>query len=525
MAAHIVLSTLNAKYIHASLGLRYLLANMGELRPDTALREYSINRPVAEIVTDLISHLPTTSSQPIIVGLGVYIWNIEQSTALAEQLKALRPDLILILGGPEISYETGQQTITAHADYVITGWGDVSFPQLCRDILAERAPAQKIIPGVQAPLHAIALPYEEFSAEDLAHRLLYVEASRGCPFKCEFCLSALDKTAWPFELERFLTAMDALYQRGARHFKFVDRTFNLKIETSARILEFFLARIQAATPGSSPLFLHFELVPDHLPERLKQLIVQFPPGCIQFEIGIQSFNPEVQQRISRRQDNNQTEENLRWLMAQSHAHLHTDLIFGLPGENLASFRAGFDRLYRLGPHEIQLGILKRLRGTPIVRHSEEFAMHFATAAPYTIEHNRDLDRETVLAFSRLARYWEILANSGRFERSLALLMDEQGAPEHSPFQAFWDFSLWFWGVSQRTNRFTPEYLVDSLHHYLCEIRKMDRPAVQAALLADYQGSGARAQPNCLQGLLSARPVSGHNPGSALQKRQQQHLPD
>lgn len=192
------------------------------------------------------------------------------------------------------------------------------------------------------------MPYDEYSDADLAHRLLYVEASRGCPFKCEFCLSALDKTAWSFDLDRFLAEMQRLYERGARNFKFVDRTFNLKVDDSARILQFFLDRL-AEEGSAGSLFVHFEVIPDHLPERLRQLIAKFPPGALQLEVGIQTFNVEVQQRISRRQDNEKSEANLRWLLEHSQAHLHTDLIFGLPGETLESFARGFDRLYGMKP--------------------------------------------------------------------------------------------------------------------------------------------------------------------------------
>jgi radical SAM superfamily enzyme YgiQ (UPF0313 family) len=165
--------------------------------------------------------------------------------------------------------------------------------------------------------------------------------SRGCPFKCEFCLSALDKTAWPFDLEPFMAELEKLYVRGARNFRFVDRTFNLKVAASQRILEFFLARMD------DNLFMHFELIPDHLPDKLKQTITRFPPGALHFEIGIQTFNPEVQARISRRQDDAQAEANIRWLREQSNALIHVDLIAGLPGEDLASFGRGFDRLHAL----------------------------------------------------------------------------------------------------------------------------------------------------------------------------------
>ncbi|TXT29224.1 MAG: radical SAM family protein [Rhodocyclaceae bacterium] len=271
MTPAIILSTLNAKYIHASLGLRYLLANMERhggagLRERTVLREFTIARPVPEIVDALLAE------EPQVIGFGVYIWNVEQTTEVVRRLKQARPALKIVLGGPEVSYEWEGQEIVRLADHLITGWGDVSFPKLCRALLDGPPPLMKVIPGEQPALDDIALPYAEFSADDLVHRLLYVEASRGCPFKCEFCLSSLDKTAWAFAPEHFLAALETLYERGARNFKFVDRTFNLKIDSSLTILQFFLDRL---TPD---LFLHFEVIPDHLPERLKDMIARFPPG-------------------------------------------------------------------------------------------------------------------------------------------------------------------------------------------------------------------------------------------------------
>ncbi|MDP3228959.1 MAG: cobalamin-dependent protein, partial [Acidovorax sp.] len=277
--ARIVLATLNAKYIHASLGLRCLLANMDRhggagLRAQTQLREFVIGQPATRMVEELLA------LQPEVIGLGVYIWNVVETTQVVRLLKALRPDISIVLGGPEVSFEVEQQEICRLADHVVTGWGDVSFPKLCRALLDGPQPLMKLITGEQPPLDELALPYNEYTAEDLAQRLLYVEASRGCPFKCEFCLSSLDKTAWAFELDGFMAEMDALYRRGARNFKFVDRTFNLKIANSVRILQFFLDRIAEAPD----VFVHFEVVPDSLPDRLKELIAQFPEGALQFEV-------------------------------------------------------------------------------------------------------------------------------------------------------------------------------------------------------------------------------------------------
>jgi len=497
----IVLATLNAKYIHASLGLRYLLANMDGhggvgLRAQTQLREFVIQQRPTQIVEDLLALNPT------VIGLGIYIWNVVETTQVVRLLKTLRPDIRIVLGGPEVSHEVDQQEICRLADHVITGWGDVSFPKLCRALLDGPRPLMKVIAGEQPALEALAMPYGEYTTEDIAKRLLYVEASRGCPFKCEFCLSSLDKTAWAFDLDRFMAAMDALYRRGARNFKFVDRTFNLKVDFSVRILQFFLDRLNTSNGAVAPvpdLFVHFEVVPDSLPQRLKALIVQFPAGSLQFEVGIQSFNPEVQQRISRKQDNAKSAENLRWLVNESQAHVHADLVFGLPGETLPSFAEGFDRLHGLAPHEIQFGILKRLRGTPITRHTADFAMVYDPQPPYTILQTGAIDFATMQRIQRFARYWEMLANSGRFALSLKLLL----APG-SAFHQFLDFSDWLWKTTGKTHEFALEKLVDLLFEHLTAVRGLAPDKVRAALLLDYRASGARGRPQSLAALLGVQ---------------------
>lgn len=511
MPHRIVLTTLNAKYIHASLGLRYLRANMGrhggpDLDAYTVLQEFTIHRAPQDVVDALVATLgPAMPGAVAVVGFGVYIWNVVPTASVIALLKSQRPDVYVVIGGPEVSHELQGQDIVALADYVITGWGDVSFPQLCRELVHGPAPLMKVIAGQQPPLADITLPYAQYSDTDLAQRVLYVEASRGCPFKCEFCLSALDKTAWAFGLEAFLAELASLYDRGARTFKFVDRTFNLKIDASVQILEFFLARL-AAQPDV-PLFVHFELVPDQLPDRLKECIARFPAGVLQFEIGIQSLNPAVQHAISRRQDAAKTEANLRWLVTASQAHLHTDLIFGLPGETWESFAAGFDTLWSWGPHEIQLGVLKRLRGTPLATKALP-GMAFDPRPPYTVLSTDAARPEQVQAFVRLARYWDLVANSGRFRRTLDILL---GAP--SPFQAFAEFSDWLWHSQQRTSGVTPEVLVDMLFDYLSGPRSLPPAAVRSALLADYLASGARASPRALRGYLPRYAASPPNVGA------------
>ncbi len=477
----IVLTTLNARYAHASLGLRYLRANLGALHERSCIREFVIGQKTEEMVEKILA------DNPRIVGVGVYIWNIEESTKLVAQLKVVRPDLLIVLGGPEVSYEVDQSRVCALADYVVTGWGDVTFAKLVADLLEGRQPVARIIPGEQPPLDALTLPYREYTDEDVARRHIYVEASRGCPFKCEFCLSALDKTAWPFALEPFLAELETLWQRGARQFKFVDRTFNLKVETSLAILDFFTAKLEA-NPADPP-FAHFELIPDHLPERLKAGIARFPPGTQQFEIGIQTFDPVVQTRISRRQKNDVAATNICWLRDHSNAHLHVDLIAGLPGEDVETFAAGFDRLVQLAPHEIQFGILKRLRGAPIARHTLEHGLRFNPEPPYNILATDVIDFATMQRLSRFSRYWDIVANSGRYARTQLLLLAD------APFRNFLAFSDWLYAKTNQTHALAHERLVHLLHEHMVSVRALPEADVNAALLTDYRNAGGRTRLN------------------------------
>ena len=283
----IVLTTLNAKYIHAAFGLRYLLANLGPLRERARLLEFDINQRVLDVAEILLAQ------NPKIIGLGVYIWNVTPATELVATLKRLRPDVVVILGGPEVSYETEQQEIVRLADHVITGEADLKFAEVC-GLLLENQPANlpKIIPAPLPDFSQLVLPYEFYDQADVAHRVIYVEASRGCPFTCEFCLSSLDIPVRAAPLDRFLAEMQKLLDRGVRQFKFVDRTFNLNIATSTAILDFFLARHQ---PGN---FYHFEMIPDRLPAELRAIIGKFPPGTLQFEVGVQTFNETVGGLIS-----------------------------------------------------------------------------------------------------------------------------------------------------------------------------------------------------------------------------------
>ncbi len=504
----IALLTLNARYIHSAFGLRYLAANLraADLGLDAQIHEFTTNSAPEEVIEALAAHGP-----PRIIGLGVYIWNASATAALLPRLRAAFPDASLVLGGPEVSHELESQAWTAEADYIVQGEGDAAFVHLCARIAKGQRPLTRVIAGGQPELAQLASPYPLYTDKDLAHRILYVEASRGCPYRCEFCLSSLDKKVRAFDLEALLDDFEDLLARGAKHFKFVDRTFNLDLARSRAILEFFLARF---VPG---MFLHFEMVPDRFPLELRDLVRQFPAGALQFEVGIQSFDPEVGRRIQRRQNIERTLENLRFLVEETGVHVHADLIAGLPGEGLESFAAGFDRLVATGVHEIQVGILKRLRGTPIARHSEDFEMVFDAAPPYTIRSTRDLDAPTMVRIEAFARVWELYRNRGHFPSSMPRLL---AGP--SPFAAVMAFADWHLAQTGRLHGLSLNDRARLLMRFLHEQRGVPLPELRAEIEADLVATGHKPPRDLREG-----PRKGAMPdapsGPDIPARQARHL--
>ncbi len=566
--ADIVLTTLNAKYIHAAFGLRYLLANLGDLRPSAALVEFDINQRPLDIAEMILAR------EPKIIGFGVYIWNVAPTTEVVTTIKRLRPEIKIILGGPEVSYETEGQPIVHLADHVITGEADLKFAEVCRGLLnhfhtlprparnergegrgeglliemasspqpspplsEERektsAPLPKIIPAEVLDFSKIILPYDLYTDDDLAHRIIYVEASRGCPFTCEFCLSSLDIPVRQVPLPAFLDQMQRLLDRGVKHFKFVDRTFNLNVATSRAILEFFLVRHQ---PGH---FYHFEMIPDRLPAELREIIARFPPGTLQFEVGIQTFNPEVGALISRRQNCERLADNFNFLRRETGVHIHADLIVGLPGEKLESFGAGFDRLIALGPQEIQVGILKRLRGTPIVRHDTQWQMVYSAHPPYEILQNKLIDFATMQRLRRFAKYWDMVGNSGNFLESTPLIWKVEQASSlseinqeagkmpvpPSPFQSFLHFSDWLHARVKRTDSIALLRLMELLFEFLTVELQLDPKFVAETLWQDYKRGGRHDKPGFMKDFLSSEEplLPPSKTKIHLPKRQARHL--
>ncbi len=473
--ADIVLATLNAKYIHPAFGLRYLLANLGPLRPRAEMIEFDIKKNPAEVVRSVLSE------NPRIVGLGVHIWNVALCREIVATLKRERPDITIVLGGPEVSFEADQPDVCGLADYVMAGEGELAFAALCRQLLDGARPEQKLIRAGRADVERLVLPYDLYDLSDLSHRLIYAESSRGCPFECEYCVSAHDAPVRCFPLPRLFDAWQRLLDRGARQIKFVDRTFNVHIERAVSILRFFHERLR---PG---LFVHFEMMPDRFPPELREVVRPFPEGSLQFEIGIQSMNEDVLARIRRKQDLAKAEESFRFLREETGVQIHADLIAGLPGESLESFAAGFDRLVSWRPRQIQVGILKRLRGAAIARHDGEWGMVYSKEPPYEVLENRLLGRATLDRIKHFARYWELIANRGNFVESLPMLLGGSA----SPFQSFMRLSDWLFARIGRDHSIALVELVRSLQEYLTVVLKIEPVRAAEVLSRDYSQHGRR----------------------------------
>ena len=306
------------------------------------------------------------------------------------------------------------------------------------------------------------MPYYLYNETDIRERKVFVEASRGCVFKCEFCLSSLDNGVRKFDIELFLSEIEKLWQRGAREFKFIDRTFNLQPAFSQQILDFFITKLP------EQMFLHFEMVPDRFPEGLKERVQKFAPGYLQFEIGIQTFNDRTAELISRRQNLEKTATNIDFLINHTGVHLHTDLIIGLPGEDSTSFGRGFDTLIDWGVQEIQVGILKRLKGSPIIRHEDEYAMVYSPLQPYEIMQTSSISYEKMQHLKRFARYHDLFANRGNFKRTLPLLWQQS-----SPFNEFSNFAKWLFTTTGQTHEISLKRQSRLLYEYLLNEKNID----------------------------------------------------
>ena len=495
----IILTTLNSRFTHSAIGLRYLYANMQELQPNTSIQEFSINDAIQTIAQKLLIN------NPDIIGIGVYIWNASEVHELIHIIKKVSPKTLIVLGGPEVTYLPFRVNFD-DADYIIQGEGDLAFYALCKKIINEEK-VDKIIKMNAPNLKEIQLPYMYYTDDDIKNRYIYVEISRGCPFECEFCLSSMDEKVRAFDLDEVLTEFDKLWERGARNFKFVDRTFNLNMKAANRILDFFLAK-------EPPYFAHFEVIPDHFPASLREKIKRFPHGALQLEIGIQTLNPEIAKNISRQLKLDKIKDNISFLKNETTAHIHLDLIVGLPGESLESFGHNLDELMRISSCEIQIGILKKLSGTHINRHDIEEGMVYSDIPPYDILKNNQLSFFDIQIMKRFARFWDLYYNSGNFKTSLQLLWQNE-----SVYENFYAFGVWIYTQTDSTWKISLQRQGELLFDYLSEVKKINKEAIADKMIHDMMKLKGRAIPAYLKTFAKNITIEAKQGTSGFNKRQ------
>jgi len=496
----IILTTLNSRYTHSSIALRYLYANLQELQSDAEILEFNINDAIQTVAEKILLH------KPKIIGIGTYIWNAQEVRELTHIIKKVSPQTDIVLGGPEVTHQPFRVDFS-DADFIIQGEGDLAFYRLCKNIIDNNKPNEKILKTSMPSLDDVKLPYIYYSDEDIQNRYIYVEISRGCPFECEFCLSSMDEKVRAFNLDDVLAEFESLWQRGARNFKFIDRTFNLNMKSANRILDFFLEK-------ESPYFAHFEVIPDHFPTSIKEKIKKFPHGAMQLEIGIQTLNLEVANNISRPLKLDKIIENISFLENETEAHIHLDLIVGLPGESIKSFGKNLDELVRLSSCEIQIGILKKLSGTYINRHDKEYKMLYSDIPPYDILQNSELNFNDIQIMKRFARFWDLTYNSGNFKNSIILLWDDE-----SVFENFYSFNMWIYKQTDSTWKISLQRLGELLFRYLTDVKNLEKELVAQKMLKDMMKLKGRAIPKYLASYAKNFNIESKKGSSGFNKRQ------
>ncbi len=499
----IILTTLNGRYTHSSIALRYLYANMKELQEETKILEYVINENPQDIAEKILTH------NPKIVGIGVYIWNASDVKEIVDTIKKISPETIIVLGGPEVSYEPFRVNFD-NADYIIQGEGELAFYEFCKEILNGGKP-QRIRRTQMVDLTQIEMPYKYYNDHDVEHRYTYIEASRGCPFSCEFCLSSIDKKVRDFDFEKLLDELATLWNRGVRNFKFIDRTFNLNIKSANKLLDFFLEK-------EPPYLVHFEVIPDNFPKELKEKIKLFPPAALQLEIGIQTLKRDIAKNINRNLNIEKIKKNISFLENDTNAHIHLDLIVGLPGETLESFGENLDLLKSISSSEIQIGILKKLSGTTLSRHDIEYGMVYSDKPPYDILKNDLISFEKMQDMKRFARFWDMVYNSGNFTKTANFLWSDGRV-----FRGFYDFSKWLYGETASTWQISLDRLSKLLFKYLTEVKELDKTEVADTMLEDILKISGRKVPKFLKEVASYIPDVERKEAKGLNKRQLKHL--
>lgn len=475
----VTLATLNSKFIHSNLALRYLKEYVKDIE-DIQVQEFTINQNLADITSKIYE------INPELVGFSTYIWNVDETLEICERLKLVSPHTKILLGGPEVSYDV-EELMASHPyiDYVVYGEGEETFRELLIGISPDNINGlafreyNKIQMNPPRPLikdiNNIPSPYESIG-DEFKNKIVYYESSRGCPFNCAFCLSSTIRGVRYMNLDRVKRDLDNLIDVGVKQVKFVDRTFNANKEFSQAIMKHIIDRNPVG------INFHFEVTAHLIDNEQLEFFKDIKEGLFQFEIGVQSTNPKTIEAIGRNTNFEKLASVSRSIKQNKNIHQHLDLIAGLPYEDYDRFGISFDHIFKLRPEKIQLGFLKLLKGSALRDLINEYGYRLIDKAPYEVMESKWINYNDVIALKGIEELIDKYYNEEYFKHSIEYILQNQF---DSPFRFFEDF-MKFW---KGQNLYDVSHSKDSLYKILIDyytIRSFDQFEIFIELLAfDY----------------------------------------
>lgn len=436
-----LLISIDSKFIHSNLALKYIRNYCGD-RFDIKLKEFTINQKIEYITDEIISQGAD------LICFSCYIWNIEYINEIIYILKTANLKLKILLGGPEVSYETKEiMEGNKFVDYIIYGEGEISFHEFLCAIhenkelssingLAFRCENEIIINKsreINHDLDKLVSPYE--NNEKYYDKIIYYESSRGCPYRCAFCMSSIDKSVRFFSLERVKSDLLVLLSTNARQIKFVDRTFNADYKRAMKIMQFIVDN------NKNNMTIHFEITADIINDEFLDFLKSMPVNMFQFEIGVQSLNVQTLNEINRKTDINKLIHVINEIKENKNMHMHLDLIAGLPYEDYNTFKKSFNEIHNLYADKLQLGFLKVLKGTKIYNDLEIHDIKYNKKAPYEIIKNKYISYEQILKLKNIEELVDRYYNEKYFDTTIRYVVENYY--DNKPFDFYEDFSVYW----------------------------------------------------------------------------------
>ena len=461
----ILLTTLNSQYVHSNLAIRYMYTVIANEECETEIREFSINNDLNYIYNEIVR------ANYDLVCFSCYLWNIEETSTLASDLKKAKPDMKILIGGPETSFD-GIEYMRQNdwCDFVISGEGEYPFFRLVQLLTGKRQALDmteedelSTIPGLTYrlggliyvneqidPLDFNSIPFPYSVLEPETDKVVYYESSRGCPFRCSYCMSSIDKTVRALDIQRVERELKYFLFKELQQVKFIDRTYNYDRDRAYRILEYIIRNDNGVTN------FHFELCGDLLDDRTIDLLAGARKGLFQMEIGIQSTNPETLRAVNRSENVYPVLYNTGRLVECGTCHTHVDLIAGLPYETMETFERGFDKVYALKADAFQMGFLKVLKGTAIHALADDFGIVYRDHAPYEVVSTAWITSDEMVVLKEIDRMLDTYYNRKGFSHTLDYLTSEM-----RPFEMFKALAEFYYarGYQNRDRRKDDQYRI------------------------------------------------------------------